>query len=422
MWLFTSSGCLDVGEDLDDRDEGCLTVRAPTRAPLQALRARHPSLPDVSEAGDGELPFSLRGPRAAVEQSIAALLADIDYRRLTDALDGDEGRRRLPAYERVAAQMRRLARPPYADAPGRARLRPRLTDEVVDQRGLFDANEPGSEQGAGERWLAQMPSLSDDGGLCFYPSAGESLLWAVMRLDAANFVMVEKQSRLGLWSRIKRSFEQQGLAPQLVHASREGVVFDCRGKRTWLLFADNNRALARVREAGLRVSHFVGICDGCCEGGNLECVHERPFLRGLMPVAADGMRYITDHSEPLEDRHRNRHGRYGFQPHAYFRERLDWRDFPEASQYRRREPVVEKMAHPADHLPRRFELQGLLLWPGAPARGEPRTREPTAAELEVMRFGPEPVALMKLRAFRTMDGRGILAEYRVWAGDSSAAR
>lgn len=217
MWLFTSSGCLDVGEDLDDRAEGCLTVRAPTRLPLEALRAR----------------------------------------------------------------------PPYSDAPGRARLRPQLTDEVVDQRGLFDANVPESEQGAGERWLAQTPAMSDDGGLCFYPSAGESLLWAVMRLDTANF---------------------------------------------------------------------------------------------------------------------------------------DWRDFPEASQYRRREPVVEKMAHPADHLSRRFELQGLLLWPGAPARGDPRTREPMAAELEVMRFGPEPVALMKLRAFRTMGGRGILAEYRVWAGNSSAAR
>ncbi len=51
---------------------------------------------------------------------------------------------------------------------------------------------------------------------------------------------------------------------------------------------------------GCQVHHFVGICDGCCEGGNRECVHERPFVRRLLRVAADGMSYITDHSRPLQ--------------------------------------------------------------------------------------------------------------------------
>jgi hypothetical protein len=66
------------------------------------------------------------------------------------------------------------------------------------------------------------------------------------------------------------------------------------------VFTDKERRNGNRAKAGCKVHHFVGICDGCREGGNLECVHERPFVRRLMRIAADEMHYITDHSEPLQ--------------------------------------------------------------------------------------------------------------------------
>jgi hypothetical protein len=60
-----------------------------------------------------------------------------------------------------------------------------------------------------------------------------------------------------------------------------------------------------IRKSGLRISTFIGVTDGCSEGGNYECVNEMPFFRKILdlkPIGRD-MTVITDHSEylPLYD-------------------------------------------------------------------------------------------------------------------------
>ena len=47
------------------------------------------------------------------------------------------------------------------------------------------------------------------------------------------------------------------------------------------------------------IHSFIGICDGCQEGGNYECVHSRPFLHPLLSASAEDLVYITDHSDYL---------------------------------------------------------------------------------------------------------------------------
>ena len=136
--------------------------------------------------------------------------------------------------------------------------------------------------------------------LCFYPSCGNQLLWAVMRLDADLFVFTDKDRRGGNWAAIEADFARHGKDVELLEYGWDYLKFRSGDKTGLLLWEDNNDTLDRLQAHGCQVHHFVGICDGCCEGGNRECVHERPFVKRLMRVAADEMRYITDHSRPLQ--------------------------------------------------------------------------------------------------------------------------
>lgn len=260
--------------------------------------------------------------------------------------------------------------------------------------------------------------------LCFYPSSGDRLLWAVMRLDCELFVMAEKQPPRTLWERIAAEFARRHLPVERLHESVRHLAFASQGKEAWIFFEDNNATLQRIGDAGLRIASFVGICDGCREGGNLECVHERPFLRRLLPLAHDGMRYFTDHSHPLQDHHRNRQGWYA-QPHPYYRNVAPWRHFPKAENFRRR-PELERpfpmTDEQADALPRLFELQALLVRTEAgEAQAQARTggqadtgeRVPARLAFRVLQTLGRATELEKLRPFRSMLRREILAEYRV---------
>jgi len=235
--------------------------------------------------------------------------------------------------------------------------------------------------------------------LCYYPSCGWGLLWAVMQLDADLFVFSDKDRRYSRWSSIQADFRRHGLPLELVARGSDFVQFRSAGKTGLLFWEDNNLVLDRLQRTGLTVHHFVGICDGCCEGGNYECVHDLPFVTRLLRVAADGMRYSTDHSRPLQ----------GFQPpdgwgifHTRkFLEHLALRDFP-APGYESQAP----RSLPDDgYLPEAsFDLQGVLVRPH---------RDGSLGNLQILPFGTEPTQLDLLRPFRTLAGRGILAEYRV---------
>lgn len=59
--------------------------------------------------------------------------------------------------------------------------------------------------------------------------------------------------------------------------------------------SDNNRALRVLMEVGVKIDCFVGIQDGCIDGGNYECVSSNSFFARLSPVLKDKVIYITNH-------------------------------------------------------------------------------------------------------------------------------
>lgn len=147
---------------------------------------------------------------------------------------------------------------------------------------------------------------SPDKKLCFYPSSGTSGLWSVMSLAADIFVFAEKSGansqarRKSTWEKIVADFEARGVPLELVKATAGSLLFKTGDKWGFFFFAENNAVLARIAATGWRIDTFVGIRDGCAEGDNHECVHDRPFLDKLLAVAAPRMNYFTDHSMLLK--------------------------------------------------------------------------------------------------------------------------
>lgn len=235
--------------------------------------------------------------------------------------------------------------------------------------------------------------------MCFYPSSGYRLLWAVMKLEADLFVFSDKEREHSSWVAIEADFAQHGYPLRLVQVGRDFVEFRSGNKTGVLLWEDNNLVLDRFYQNGLRVHHFVGICDGCSEGGNYECVHDRAFVRRLIRVSADGMLYSTDHSRPLQ----------GFKPHdgwgmlhtKKFLERLALSDFPDHSKGHR----APRWGEPSFVPSASFELEGVLIR---------REDQVASCRFEVLLKGQsDSTQLDALRPFRELTGCGRIAEYRV---------
>jgi hypothetical protein len=140
--------------------------------------------------------------------------------------------------------------------------------------------------------------------LCFYPSCGNRFLSPLIRLRSDVFVFSDyyprsPAGRRGFWRRIVGDFSRHGVPLKLHKATRSVRVARSGEKWIFLFFMDNNTVLERIAGAGWKIAQFVGFNDGCCEGGNYECVHTQPFLDKLLPVMQDGADYFTDHSETL---------------------------------------------------------------------------------------------------------------------------
>ena len=58
---------------------------------------------------------------------------------------------------------------------------------------------------------------------------------------------------------------------------------------------DNERTLRLLIDAGIKISCFVGIQDGCVDGGNHECVNSFTFFSRLSPILPETSLYITNH-------------------------------------------------------------------------------------------------------------------------------
>jgi hypothetical protein len=229
--------------------------------------------------------------------------------------------------------------------------------------------------------------------LCFYPSSGYALLWVIMDMDCDLFVFSDKDTSRVNWPLIKADFDKHGKHIELIAQGANHVQFTSGGKTGLLLQQDNNLALARIRSANAQVHHFVGICDGCCEGGNYECVHESPFVKRLMTVASQGMRYTTDHSDALQEQRR----------HRKFVNRMRLSNFPEPVRQRRQPPGSEVDWHWVPDAV--FELQGVLV--DIAMQGED-------SNFNMMPKGVyQPTQLEVLLPLRAIRHRRILAEFRI---------
>lgn len=219
-----------------------------------------------------------------------------------------------------------------------------------------------------------------------------------MSLECEHFVLSDNGHCATILDRISLDFEKHGRPLHVISVEHDFLHFRSGRKTALLLLGDNNHVSERLLCSGLKVHHFVGICDGCCEGGNYECVNERPFLRRLMRIAVDGMRYSIDHSIPLQGL--NQPYGWGGSNRRRFRDSMALRDFPPPS----RDCGSEWPEVLQDQVPdATFELQGVLV----------RTDD-AAGHLAVL-----PKAIMAatqldaLKPFRDIARRGILAEYRV---------
>lgn len=243
--------------------------------------------------------------------------------------------------------------------------------------------------------LAQ-PEFSAHRRLCYYPSCNHETPWILMRLDCDLYVMSDKSPAATRWSSFEHHFRKHRLPIEKVADTNDYLHFKSGDKTVWVFREDNRSTLARIAAQGLQIHHFVGICDGCAEGGNQECVHERPFMSHLLPLAADGMQYTTDHSAPLQNINPYTWQRK-FQEHQY------WGNFPEPSDSGRASNSDADLSPDIA-----FELQGILYRDGD--------------RQQVLSFGTHPCELTRLSPFRTMFNRPILAEYRVWRASHEAER
>jgi hypothetical protein len=146
--------------------------------------------------------------------------------------------------------------------------------------------------------------------LLFYPSCGTRCIADIMTLDCDVFVFADygasiDAARRRFWYKIKAD-GPMGRSLILVASTVRTRVFRVGEKLGFLFFQDNNEVLARIRRTMRVVRCFVGINDGCREGGNYECVHSRPFLHSLLSASAEDLVYITDHSEYLGQERRTR--------------------------------------------------------------------------------------------------------------------
>ena len=208
-----------------------------------------------------------------------------------------------------------------------------------------------------------------------------------MGLDCDLYVMSDKEPTHTRWKSFSASFLKQGLPIEKIEDTPGYLHFKCGDKAVWVFREDNRDTLARIAEQKLQIHHFVGICDGCMEGGNHECVHERPFLSHLLPLAADGMQYTTDHSRPLQQCN-------PYTRQRKFVERQYWGGFPPPKGWQSAPESGQRIPDDVE-----FSLQAILYRDGQ--------------HLEVLRFGDQPHALKAMSAFRSLHHRGILAEYRL---------
>jgi hypothetical protein len=134
--------------------------------------------------------------------------------------------------------------------------------------------------------------------LFLYPSAGDPPP-ELFDLPYDSFVLVDRGDAINRFSagaHHPRVLGAQGgdwLAFRVIRQGRDPA-------QGLFLQADNNAVLAQIHAIGGQLHGFAGVNDGCCEGGNYECVNDLAFLQQVLGLCSPGgLTYLTDHSPLL---------------------------------------------------------------------------------------------------------------------------
>ncbi len=130
---------------------------------------------------------------------------------------------------------------------------------------------------------------------CYYPSAG-GYFKAVFSLDADTFFFSDQ-----LQLNLSDNLHHQIPGIKIILDNDSFAVFETPGKRGYYFHLENNVALEVIRGLTPYLNYFIGVRDGCQEGGNFECVNDPPFLQKAVEFCPqEGLSIINDHSEFLD--------------------------------------------------------------------------------------------------------------------------
>jgi hypothetical protein len=144
-----------------------------------------------------------------------------------------------------------------------------------------------------------------------------------------HYKLPSSTEMLAFWDHFRSKLPRQSLSDRepriVIHLARKDMIYFSLGKKqVILLLWDNNIALALLKSMGVIISCFVGVNDGCQEGGNYECVNSEYWLRRVFDLMhEDGLLYISDH---LGDIYSNQDS-LAVMNHEYQITRLDHEDF-----------------------------------------------------------------------------------------------
>lgn len=170
------------------------------------------------------------------------------------------------------------------------RLDLQLTQEIIDD---FDRviDQSGVLPGKGVR-------------VGYYPSSGY-FIGRVLALACDVFFFSDYGYSPG-WINRENEYHQRLLRHldrvhvKVITKNNHFLVGQRDGKTIFFCFIQNRLALKLIERAGYSIHAYVGVRDGCVEGGNDECVNNYPFLEKVIRLAADeGMQAFVDHSEFL---------------------------------------------------------------------------------------------------------------------------
>jgi hypothetical protein len=128
----------------------------------------------------------------------------------------------------------------------------------------------------------------------YYPSSGEDIE-AVLKLPCDSYFFSDYchgHSSAITADRLRR------ISGLKIHSCDEDViVFQYGSKWGYFLRIDNNEVIQLIQKMCGHLDIFIGVRDGCEEGGNYECVNKMPFLSKVVCLAPPtGLDLYLDHS------------------------------------------------------------------------------------------------------------------------------